>query len=275
MPVPAIIERGYLRLVDTVFDRLPRSLPSIEQLEKCKIIAHRGIHDNQRVEENTMTAFEHAQKAGVWGIELDIRWTRDLEPVVFHDPDLLRMHGNGRKISTYSLSELKKRYTAIPTLSEVVQQFGGKCHLMIEVKIQPWLDASRQVARLYQILSALEPSKDYHLISFSHNILAPMGEIPMKARIAIAQNWPGPPSRWVKRRQWGGLCGHYFLMRQRLVKAHHQNGQKVGTGYIQSRNCLFREINRGIDWIFSNTADHVQRILDETIDSQTCLDKPR
>jgi glycerophosphoryl diester phosphodiesterase len=269
MPVPTVIERGYLRLIDAVFDRIPRPLPPRERLEDCKIIAHRGVHDNQRIAENTMIAFEHAQKAGVWGIELDIRWTRDLEPVVFHDPDLLRMYGDGQKVSAYSLSELKKRFPAIPALSEVVHRFGRKCHLMIEVKAQPWLNTSKQVARLYRILSPLEPSRDFHLITFSHHILAPMGEIPMTARIAIAGNWPGLPSKWVRQRQWAGLCGHYFLMRKGLVKAHHQNGQKVGTGYIQSRNCLFREINRGIDWIFSNAAHHMQCILDETIGRKT------
>ena len=241
-------------------------MPSPSQLQQCKIISHRGVHDNHLIAENTMAAFEQAEKAGVWGIELDIRWTRDMEPVVYHDPDLNRLHGVDKNVSAYSLSELKKRFPTIPTLSEVVHRFGGKSHLMIEVKMQPWLDSSKQVPRLYHVLAPLEPSKDYHLITSHPEILAPMGEIPMNARIAIAEHWPALPSKWVRRRPWGGLCAHYLVLGKRIVKAHHQRGQKVGTGYIQSRNNLFRELNRDIDWIFSNAAVRVQRILDETID---------
>jgi glycerophosphoryl diester phosphodiesterase len=37
--------------------------------------------------------------------------------------------------------------------------------------------------------------------------------------------------------------------------------QKMGTGYIGSKNCLFRELNRGIEWIFSNNAADLQKIV--------------
>jgi glycerophosphoryl diester phosphodiesterase len=35
----------------------------------------------------------------------------------------------------------------------------------------------------------------------------------------------------------------------------------VGTGYVRTPNCLFRELNRGVDWIFSNHAAEVQALL--------------
>jgi glycerophosphoryl diester phosphodiesterase len=266
VPLPYYIEQGYLLLADAIFDRVTGPVPSHEQLKQCKIISHRGVHDNHLIAENTIAAFEQAENAGVWGIELDVRWTRDFEPVVFHDPDLKRLYGVDKNISAYSFSGLRKRFPTIPTLSEVVHRFGRKRHLMIDVKMQPWLDSSKQVPRLYRILAPLEPSKDYHLITFHPEILAPMREIPMDARVAIASHWPALPSKWVRRHRWGGLCGHYLMVGKKIVKSHHQHGQKVGTAYIQSRNTLFRELNRGIDWIFSNSALRVQRILDEAID---------
>ena len=39
----------------------------------------------------------------------------------------------------------------------------------------------------------------------------------------------------------------------------------MGTGFIHSRNALFRELNRGIEWIFSNRAVHIQGIVDRYI----------
>ena len=32
------------------------------------------------------------------------------------------------------------------------------------------------------------------------------------------------------------------------------------TGFISSKNCLFRELNRSVDWIFSNDAVKIQKI---------------
>jgi glycerophosphoryl diester phosphodiesterase len=39
-----------------------------------------------------------------------------------------------------------------------------------------------------------------------------------------------------------------------LIQRHHRQGQKLGTGFIASRYCLYRELDRGVDWIFTNHA---------------------
>jgi glycerophosphoryl diester phosphodiesterase len=261
MPVPSFIEQGYLRLTDAVFDRIQRPMPSQHRLQQCKIISHRGAHDNRQVKENTIAAFTKAKNAGVWGLELDIRWTRDLEPVVFHDEDLLRMYGIAKNISTFTLNELKHQYPAIPPLSDMVNQFGKKCHLMIEIKRQPWLDRIKQMRRLEKILSPMKPMEHYHLITCHPETLSPLKKIPSRAKVAVAQYHPIHLSRWVKHHQWGGLCGHYFLIGNKAIETHHRLGQKIGTGFPQTRNSLFREVNRGIDWIFSNDAVRLQQIL--------------
>jgi glycerophosphoryl diester phosphodiesterase len=36
---------------------------------------------------------------------------------------------------------------------------------------------------------------------------------------------------------------------------------------VASRNCLFRELNRGIRWIFSNDAVRIQKIRDHYLAS--------
>jgi len=43
------------------------------------------------------------------------------------------------------------------------------------------------------------------------------------------------------------------------------NGQSIGTGYICSKNCLIRELNRGVKWIFSNNAVELQGILNSLL----------
>ena len=76
-----LIESSFLHIVDTIYNKWPRPVPALSRLEACKIISHRGQHDNLAVKENTLTAFDTAVDAGVWGLELDIRWTRDLKPM--------------------------------------------------------------------------------------------------------------------------------------------------------------------------------------------------
>jgi glycerophosphoryl diester phosphodiesterase len=185
-----------------------------------------------------------------------------LEPVVFHDENLLRIYGVPENVSAFTLVQLKKQYPAIPTLSDIASRFGKRCHLMIEVKRQPWLDQFKQARRFEKIISSMEPAEHYHLITCHPEMLSPFKEIPSGAKVAVAQHLPSHLSRWVKRFKWGGLCGHYLIMGKRAIEAHHRLGQKIGTGFTQTRNGLFREVNRGVDWIFSNDAVRLQRILD-------------
>jgi glycerophosphoryl diester phosphodiesterase len=52
---------------------------------------------------------------------------------------------------------------------------------------------------------------------------------------------------------------------------HHRKRQRVGTGYIASPGCLFRELNRGVDWIFSNHAEGLQRKVREYLDQRSSV----
>ena len=54
--------------------------------------AHRGLHDESKAE-NSMSAFRAAKEHG-YGIELDVRLSKDGELVVFHDETLTRVTGN-------------------------------------------------------------------------------------------------------------------------------------------------------------------------------------
>jgi len=121
--------------------------------------AHRGLHDLENgVVENTLPAFIAARDAG-FGMELDIRFSKDLQVVVFHDDDLLRLAGDARKVRQLTLAELKalplagREDARIPTLREVLDAVGGRTPLLIELKSGPGND------RLCRAL--LEHLRDY------------------------------------------------------------------------------------------------------------------
>ncbi len=265
MPVPPIIQTIFLRLADAVCDRRPRSVPDRRRLQACRIISHRGSYDNRHILENTLAAFDRVCRAGVWGIEMDIRWTRDQVPVVYHDSDLDRLYDRRQSIASLTHDNLKKLYPAIPSLSEVVSRHGKKMHLMIEIKRQSRPAPRIQEQRLMEVLHCLDPIRDYHLLALDPAILQSFCRLPPQVKVVIADGWPANSSRWVRRHPWGGFCGHYLLVGKAMVRQHHQRQQQVGTGFVGSRRCLFRELNRGIDWIFSNHAVALQGMLNSII----------
>lgn len=263
-----------MRLMDGLFARWPQPVPSRAVLRSARIISHRGEHDNNRVLENTLAAFDGAAAAGVWGIELDVRWTADLVPVVAHDPDLARVHHAGGWIADLSWLALRRRAPAIPLLAEVVARYGRRLHLMIEIKANDWPDTRRQSLGLGEILSGLRPGEDYHFMALRPETLIAIEGFPVHSRLAIAYHWPDRLSRWVRRQGWGGLCAHYAMLRGPQVRAHHNSGQGVGTAYPASANSLFRELNRGVDWIFSNNAARLQAIVRREVQKQAQATSP-
>lgn len=101
--------------------------------------AHRGLHNLPRgVPENSLLAFRYAVTGG-FGIELDVRLSRDRIPVVIHDGSLKRLCGVEGFVEKSSVEQLKKlrllgTRESIPTLEEVLQLVDGKVPLLLELK---------------------------------------------------------------------------------------------------------------------------------------------
>jgi glycerophosphoryl diester phosphodiesterase len=98
--------------------------------------AHRGLW-GAGVPENSKAAFEAAVETGV-GVELDVRLTKDGEPVVFHDAGLQRMCGRRELLAHLTLAELHEHPlpdgSAAPTLEQVLDIMGA-LPVLIELKV--------------------------------------------------------------------------------------------------------------------------------------------
>ena len=248
--------------VDWLMAAIPRRVPDRQALERCKIISHRGEHDNIRVMENTLRAYETARGAGVWGIEGDIRWTADLVPVICHDDSPGRVFGLSTPLSCLSFGELRARVPLIPTLEEVISTFGGNTHLMLELKAEPWPQPARQNEILHALLAPLVAGRDYHMLALDPDLFERVDFVPAHCLFPVAETNVAALSRLSIERAYGGLGGHYLLLTNRLRQRHEAAGQRLGTGFPGTKNCLFRELNRGIEWIFSNKAVTLQAVRD-------------
>jgi glycerophosphoryl diester phosphodiesterase len=262
------LEKRFHRVVDFVYEKMPQSFPGTKKLKNCKIVSHRGEHDNKRVYENTFPAFDRVNEAGVWGIEFDIRWTRDLQPVVFHDRNLKRVFNSYTKINKVTLTELKMHCKLIPALSEVIQKYGKKMHLMVEIKKETYPDPEVQNNVLKDLFYQLTPKVDFHLIALDPEMFIFLDFVPSSTFVPSARLNVKQLSKLALMKSYAGIAGHYLLISNRLMKKHQKHNQCIGTGYIRSKNCLFRELNRGVEWIFSNHAVKLQGICHSLLKTQ-------
>lgn len=103
-----------------------------------KYIAHRGLHFNKEIPENSLLAFKKAIEKN-YSIEFDITISKDNQIVVFHDEDLYRLCGIKENIEQmdYSFFKERKLYESneyIPLFTEVLDLVSGKITLIIEIK---------------------------------------------------------------------------------------------------------------------------------------------
>lgn len=251
-----------LKFLDLIFEVLPQQVPGQTAFTACKIIAHRGEHDNITILENTLSAFDLAVDSGVWGIECDLRWTKDLVPVISHDASCERLFGRSERICDLPYAELRELLPLIPSLQELIESYGGKAHLMIEIKDEYYPEPEQQKQILERLLADLTPGVDYHFLALDLMLFKKVDFISAKFHFPVAETNYRRLSRLSIEINLGGLTGHFLLLGNKLKQRHELAGQKIGTGFITSKNCLFRELNRGVEWIFSNNAVRIQRIRD-------------
>lgn len=134
--------------------------------------AHRGLHDNIDIPENSIPAFERAVDAG-YGIELDVRLTSDGEIVVFHDDNTQRLCNINARIEDIVSTDLYKfkllgtEYTP-PLLRDVLNVISGKIPLLVEVKFT--LKTPTLMKKLFELLDSYKGF--YSVESFNPLVLS-------------------------------------------------------------------------------------------------------
>lgn len=251
-----------LAVTDAVYAAIPRRCPPPGVLEQARIYSHRGERDDVIVLEDTFEAYDELRGSGVCGLECDVRFTRDLQPVVFHDPDLFRLYNDRERIADLDLETLQQRYPRIPTLRALVERYGGDFELMIEFKAEPRPDPELQLRRIAEALAPLTPCRDYHLMSLDIDTLDWLAPLEGNPRVPIARSNVRIMGDYAVRQRCPAFTGHYVLLRGGEIARHVADGRTVGVGFPNSRNALRFALNQGSRWIFTNAAVRMQRELD-------------
>ena len=133
-----------------------------------KMIAHRGLFDNEsEAPENSLPAFRLAADGG-YGIELDVQMTTDGQLVVFHDGDLKRMCGGTKMLTDCSFEELQqyklgRSQERIPLLADVLQLIDGRVPLIVEIKSEGnWKKTTELTCRMLDSYKGLYIIESFH-----------------------------------------------------------------------------------------------------------------
>jgi len=119
-------------------------------------IAHRGLHNEHGIVENTRAAFA-AAVAGRFGIECDIQASADGEAMVFHDFTLDRLtiaEGRTDGLSAAQLRAIafKAGKDGMDTLAALFDQVQGRVPLVVEIKSR--FDGDGRIAARVATLAA-------------------------------------------------------------------------------------------------------------------------
>lgn len=129
------------------------------------VLGHRG--SSLLWQENTLEAFESALKARADGFELDVMVTADGVPVLFHDPDLKRLHSLPLRIEEVTYGELVKALQGkqnVCTLRKALELASDwSAWVDVEIKTTKWQVVAEE-------LRAFDPRRII-VSSFRHDVI--------------------------------------------------------------------------------------------------------
>jgi glycerophosphoryl diester phosphodiesterase len=211
------------------------------------IFGHRGAPGYPRRGENTMMSFRRALESGADGIEFDVRRSADHQLVVIHDETIDRTTNGRGLVREFSYEQLR-RFDAgfgepIPLLSQVLDEFGARCTLNIELKDCGLASDVRELVLPRGIAGNVIVS------SFDWTELQPLiRQVPIALLSSTRSRLVGTA------RTMHAIAIHprQDIVSQKLVRAAHEAGLKVYAWTVNETADAMRMRQMGVDGIFSD-----------------------
>jgi glycerophosphoryl diester phosphodiesterase len=209
--------------------------------------------------ENTLPGFEYAIAAGAHGIELDVAVSRDLVPVISHDPHL----ASGAAIHSLNRDELP-----LPSLADVLALASrGEFVFNIELKSFPddpgLAPSPAEFSRLVlEMVHERELQRRVWIASFDFRVLRAAKEI--APEIVTSALWEAGDRDWLAMAAEARadiVSPQYTLIRPELVRAAHAANLGVAAWTVNDPADWDRLIEAGVDTIITDDParlrDHV------------------
>ncbi|PDW03199.1 glycerophosphodiester phosphodiesterase [Candidatus Viridilinea mediisalina] len=223
------------------------------------IIAHRGA--SGEAPENTMAAFELAQRQGAAMLELDLQRSADGYLVVFHDATTEHWERQGRPVATCSLKQLQQLDIGgerVPTLAAVLDFARTSGILLnIELKAHGMATACAKLVRQYQLSDRVLISSFYPQALQELQRTAPelqrgylMGIRTWRPNVRLREFWPFFALRSIAAHTWHPYEGLPGL--DRIIPLARRAGYGVNVWTVDQPERMRRLATLGVTGIITN-----------------------
>lgn len=226
-----------------------------------KIFAHRGY--SSQYPENTMKAFEEAEKAKADGIEIDIQMTKDGEVVIIHDEKVDRTtNGLGyvQELSYKGLRSLNAGHRfkhigkeTIPTLIELfdwMQDNTITCNIEMKNNKIPYKGMEEKTIELIRKYGfekrIIFSSFNHYSLVHSYRIAPEIDTAPLLSD-GIYQPWIYANAIGAK-----GFHPNYKRINQEIIQSSIEKNIKVRAYTVNSPKAMRALINEGISAIITD-----------------------
>ncbi len=233
--------------------------------KRALLLGHRGAR-LPHLPENTLAAFDLALQVGCDGFEFDVRASRDRQLVVVHDARVCGLEVAGSTYAELQQSwqegtvprlpltqrrSLSHEQLALPCLQDVLQRYGGRAFLDIELKVEGLEEGVLRELRRHSpprfVISSFLPSVLRSLAEEDSSL--PLGLICDSA--GQLSQWPNLPVSFV--------IPHYKLASKELIDDLHASGKKAVVWTVNREEQMRQLTEWGADGIVSDHPEMLAR----------------
>lgn len=244
--------------------------------DSARFIAHRGL--SAQAPENTVYAFELAGKQAYWGIETDVRRTKDGEFVLCHDTTLKKMCGVDKRPEDMDFEEIRKlkivggnniaKYKNITSANRIatLEEYLEVCikydkvpliEMKVEQKNGEKLNMKEEDLKdLYEKVKGIMGDRVYTYTSFNLETLLQMRFITRNdnnINIRHITNHPNLDNLSYYRKRKIQLDCNYKNVSLSTLNDFHAAGVTICAWVIDDKETAWDYIQRDADYITTNT----------------------
>ena len=237
-------------------------------------IAHRGA--SRAAPENTLTAFRKAVELGADSIEFDVRLSGDGVPVVIHNATVDATTDGKGAVAEMDLSKLRTldaggwfdrafERERIPTLEEVLEHFGRRTKLNLELKEERVLNRAL-VPAVVNLLEQRELDQEVLVSCFNPYLLRQVRRLTPTVPLAVLYAKSPLPLRLLANLFLGehpdAIHPHHTMVNAPVVAHAHALGLRVHAWTVDERERMEALTNAGVDGIITNRPGLLRKVLE-------------
>ncbi|MFT8987668.1 MAG: inositol monophosphatase family protein [Bifidobacterium psychraerophilum] len=226
-----------------------------------RFAAHRGVHEAASgVRENTLASIKAAIEAKADLVEIDVRLTADGQTVILHDPDLLRVWGDARRVEDVTLEDLRTgpfdADMCVPTLAEALDVLhGSTSKLLID------MDDERFALPAFETVQMMGMCEEVEWCGKFQAMCLIRAQDPQAVIWMPWQRSTPPQAGDLEDLRPQVINAPYLVVGRDLVRNVHEQGMSVFCWTVDDERQAAHMSRIGVDGITTNSLDAIRRAV--------------